>query len=110
MDGSWPRSYFLCAYRNLDYEEQSSYEFEVVATDMGDYPAPLSGLATVVVHVLDANDEAPHFNASAYSFQIDEGTGPLVIGQVIYFAIQLDLFVQLIFFNIWQHWLIGNMN
>ena len=51
---------------------------------MGDYPAPLSGLATVVVHVLDANDEAPHFNASAYSFQIDEGTGPLVIGQVIF--------------------------
>lgn len=44
----------------IDYESASVLQFDVVATDGGN--PPLSGTATVVINVLDANDQAPQFS------------------------------------------------
>ena len=53
----------------------------MAATDLGS-PVQLSGETAVVVYVLDANDEPPQFNASVYSFFVEEGPPPLSVGQV----------------------------
>ncbi|XP_005995410.2 protocadherin-1 isoform X1 [Latimeria chalumnae] len=59
----------------LDREERERYEFLVVATDKGSHP--LKGTATVVVHVLDQNDNDPKFMLSSYNFSVSENKPPL---------------------------------
>lgn len=53
---------------SLDYEQEQSYSFEVVATDGGG----LEGKQTVTVNIVDVNDNAPIFGGP-YSKRISEG-------------------------------------
>ncbi|KAK7916499.1 hypothetical protein WMY93_012260 [Mugilogobius chulae] len=59
----------------LDREETERYEFRVAAADKG---VPIkTGTATVVVNVLDQNDNDPKFMLSSYSFSVIENMPPL---------------------------------
>jgi len=74
----------ITAFKSFDREITSMVSFIVVARDAGS--PPLTGSATVVVNVLDVNDNTPQFDVSdgeAYLFSIDEDqpAGTLV-GQV----------------------------
>ncbi|XP_030623860.1 protocadherin-1 [Chanos chanos] len=59
----------------LDREQNSRYKFHVAATDKG-VPS-LRGTATVVVRVLDRNDNDPKFMLNGYSFSVLENMPPL---------------------------------
>ncbi|KAG5853203.1 hypothetical protein ANANG_G00070570 [Anguilla anguilla] len=59
----------------LDREHRERYEFHVAAADKG-VPS-LRGTATVVVRVLDRNDNDPKFMLSGYSFSVLENMPPL---------------------------------
>ncbi|XP_066505324.1 protocadherin-1 [Hoplias malabaricus] len=59
----------------LDREYKERYEFHVEAADKG-VPS-LRGTATVVVRVLDRNDNDPKFMLSGYSFSVLENMPPL---------------------------------
>uniref|UniRef100_A0A3Q3IJ23 Cadherin domain-containing protein n=1 Tax=Monopterus albus TaxID=43700 RepID=A0A3Q3IJ23_MONAL len=59
----------------LDREETDRYEFRVAAADKG-VPSK-TGTATVVIHVLDRNDNDPKFMLSGYSFSVIENMPPL---------------------------------
>ena len=72
-----------CIYNKveLDRETQDSYTLEVVATDAG-VPAKSSS-ASVVITVLDVNDNSPIFVEQEYLFYIAENLdGSSVVGQV----------------------------
>ncbi|KAE8286419.1 Protocadherin-1 Cadherin-like protein 1 Protocadherin-42 [Larimichthys crocea] len=59
----------------LDREETERYEFRVAAADKG---VPIkTGTATVVINVLDRNDNDPKFMLSGYSFSVNENMAPL---------------------------------
>uniref|UniRef100_UPI00398E56F2 protocadherin-1-like isoform X2 n=1 Tax=Pristiophorus japonicus TaxID=55135 RepID=UPI00398E56F2 len=58
----------------LDRERRRRYQFKVSATDHGT-PA-MQGTATVVVSVLDQNDNDPRFMLHAYSFSVMENLPP----------------------------------
>ncbi|KAL0973592.1 hypothetical protein UPYG_G00206730 [Umbra pygmaea] len=65
----------VCVRNTLDREHRERYEFNVAAADKG---APsLRGTATVVVRVLDRNDNDPKFMLSGYSFSVLENMPPL---------------------------------
>lgn len=59
----------------LDREYKERYEFQVEAADKG-VPS-LKGTATVVVRVLDRNDNDPKFMLNGYSFSVLENMPPL---------------------------------
>ncbi|TSV15261.1 Protocadherin-1 [Bagarius yarrelli] len=59
----------------LDREHKERYEFRVTATDKG-VPSH-KGTATVVIKVLDRNDNDPKFMLSSYSFSVLENMPPL---------------------------------
>ncbi|XP_077588672.1 protocadherin-1-like isoform X1 [Stigmatopora nigra] len=59
----------------LDREEMEHYEFRVAAADKG-VPSK-TGTATVVINVLDRNDNDPKFMLSGYSFSVIENMPPL---------------------------------
>ncbi|XP_041800499.1 protocadherin-1-like [Chelmon rostratus] len=59
----------------LDREEMERYEFRVAAADKG-VPSK-TGTATVVINVLDRNDNDPKFMLSGYSFSVIENMAPL---------------------------------
>ncbi|XP_072446339.1 protocadherin-1-like isoform X2 [Chiloscyllium punctatum] len=58
----------------LDREQQEHYEFKVAAADKG--TPSLKGTATVVVSVLDENDNDPKFMLNSYSFSVRENLPP----------------------------------
>lgn len=59
----------------LDREHKERYEFRVTAADKG---SPVhKGTATVVIKVLDRNDNDPKFMLSGYSFSVLENMPPL---------------------------------
>ncbi|ODM96856.1 Protocadherin-like wing polarity protein stan [Orchesella cincta] len=78
--------------RELDREEQSRYDFDVIAADSGDIP--LSSTASVVITVQDQNDNViiqhetfsftpkntqqkdPHFSPKLYESQVSEEDSP----------------------------------
>ncbi|KAK6316925.1 hypothetical protein J4Q44_G00123250 [Coregonus suidteri] len=65
----------------LDREHKERYEFRVTASDKGS-PSH-RGTATVVVKVLDRNDNDPKFMLSGYSFSVLENMPPLsAVGMV----------------------------
>uniref|UniRef100_A0A2K6KA43 Protocadherin 1 n=1 Tax=Rhinopithecus bieti TaxID=61621 RepID=A0A2K6KA43_RHIBE len=55
---------------SLDREQRDSYELKVVAADRGS--PSLQGTATVLVNVLDCNDNDPKFMLSGYNFSVME--------------------------------------
>ncbi|XP_076142728.1 protocadherin-1-like [Alosa pseudoharengus] len=59
----------------LDREHKEQYEFHVAAADKG-VPSQ-RGTATVVVRVLDRNDNDPKFMLSGYNFSVLENMPPL---------------------------------
>ncbi|XP_061747988.1 protocadherin-1-like isoform X2 [Nerophis ophidion] len=59
----------------LDREDMERYEFRVAAADKG-FPSR-TGTATVVINVLDRNDNDPKFMLSDYSFSVIENMPPL---------------------------------
>ncbi|CAK6967604.1 protocadherin-1-like isoform X2 [Scomber scombrus] len=59
----------------LDREDTERYEFRVAAADKG-LPSK-TGTATIVINVLDRNDNDPKFMLSGYSFSVIENMPPL---------------------------------
>ncbi|CAG2216475.1 PCDHD1 [Mytilus edulis] len=55
----------------FDREMQDVYTFQVLAVDGGQTKA-FTSTATVELHILDENDETPHFNQTSYEFKIQE--------------------------------------
>ncbi|KAK1343379.1 LOW QUALITY PROTEIN: hypothetical protein QTO34_016159 [Cnephaeus nilssonii] len=56
--------------KNLDFEKVSSYKIRIDATDRG-HP-PMAGHCTVLVKVLDINDNAPQISLTSVSFPVSE--------------------------------------
>ena len=65
-----PTTGSISTRRALDREQQSMYEFSVVAEDGGD--PPLTGSVQVVVRVEDVNDQSPVFTAAGYEASVPE--------------------------------------
>ncbi|KAM4875288.1 protocadherin alpha-8 isoform 1-T1 [Thomomys bottae] len=59
---------------DIDYEERKAYKIQVEASDKG-FP-PLAGHCTVLVEVLDMNDNAPQLTLTSLSLLISEDTQP----------------------------------
>lgn len=64
------RSGNISAKVELDHELQSRYTFLVTAVDKG--TPPLSATATVIVDVIDVDDNIPLFSINSYAFSVDE--------------------------------------
>ncbi len=63
--------------RTVDYETQISYSFSVLATDnVEDVGSRQSAIATIVVNILDSNDNFPVFVSPFYYMVISENTSP----------------------------------
>ena len=58
---------------HLDYEDKTSYQFNVIAEDGGNPPS--TGQTTVTVNVIDVNDEVPQFTKTLYAEKISELAG-----------------------------------
>ncbi|VDK73424.1 unnamed protein product [Dibothriocephalus latus] len=56
---------------HLDREQQATYEFEIVAQDLG--TPSLSSSAKVIIYVRDFNDESPVFSKPEFEFEVPEG-------------------------------------
>ncbi|KAJ8399247.1 hypothetical protein AAFF_G00412850 [Aldrovandia affinis] len=77
-DSGW-----LFLSQSLDHEAVSQYRFGVLATARDGPATELSAMATVVVVVLDENDNAPVFTRDVYFFTVPEGPAPQgLIGSV----------------------------
>ncbi|KAG9351769.1 hypothetical protein JZ751_023020 [Albula glossodonta] len=88
------RTGVLSTAKPLDRESRPSYTLTVVAQDRG--TPPLSSTATVVVAVLDVNDNSPRFESSSYTvdvpedaaeavgmFAVDENTGRITVAATL---------------------------
>ncbi|XP_061575163.1 protocadherin-23 [Cololabis saira] len=69
-----PKTGWLYLSHNLDYETESKYRFQVFATSRDASLANITASATVVVLVLDINDNAPVFSSEIYYFTVAEGS------------------------------------
>ncbi|XP_056395948.1 protocadherin-8-like isoform X2 [Hyla sarda] len=69
----------LILMKELDRESQSLYRLELVASDGGS--PPLSGSTTMIVRVLDFNDNTPTFQESSVTVDLMENapTGHLIV-------------------------------
>ncbi|EGD82245.1 FAT3 protein [Salpingoeca rosetta] len=63
----------------LDYETTMSYALTVTATDLG-IPVPLSSTASVMISVMDDNDNAPQFTPDGYEALLPD---TLAVGSVV---------------------------
>ena len=72
-----PSSGIVTALVSLDREQSFRHTFDVYAVD-GGTPAALTATASVVVNVVDVNDEAPVFtrDGALYSFRVAERLPP----------------------------------
>ncbi|XP_069055591.1 protocadherin-1 isoform X1 [Pleurodeles waltl] len=59
----------------LDREQRERYEFQVVAEDKGS--PSLKGSASVIINVMDRNDNDPKFMLNGYNFSVMENMPPL---------------------------------
>uniref|UniRef100_A0A3B4YM88 Dachsous cadherin-related 2 n=1 Tax=Seriola lalandi dorsalis TaxID=1841481 RepID=A0A3B4YM88_SERLL len=71
-----PKTGWLYLSQNLDYETESVYRFRVSATSREASLANATVTATVIVLVLDVNDNAPVFSSEVYYFTVSEGASP----------------------------------
>ncbi|XP_014210543.1 fat-like cadherin-related tumor suppressor homolog [Copidosoma floridanum] len=73
-----PSSGLVSTQERLDYEQQRMYNLTISATSM----AGAVATSSLVVHVLDRNDNAPTFLQAVYAGQVSEaaGVGSLVFG------------------------------
>ncbi|XP_048580321.1 uncharacterized protein LOC116612238 isoform X2 [Nematostella vectensis] len=70
----------------VDYEERSSYSFEVFASDGGE--ARLTGSSSVRITIIDVNDNRPYFLPTRYYVQLVEN---VAIGTTVTQVIASDL-------------------
>ena len=71
----------ISAQRPLDRETSAQHTLTVVASNLDAFGATLSATTTVVVDVLDINDNAPQFLDLPYRFSVSEGAaGGEVVG------------------------------
>ncbi|XP_075318484.1 protocadherin-23 [Odontesthes bonariensis] len=78
-----PKTGWLYLSHNLDYEAESRYRFQVLATSKEASLANTTATATVIVLVLDVNDNAPVFSSEVYYFTVSEGSSPQgIVGTV----------------------------
>ncbi|XP_053711047.1 protocadherin-23 isoform X2 [Synchiropus splendidus] len=74
-----PQTGWLYLTHNLDYETEPAFHFKALATTKDGANAT----ATVIVQVLDINDNIPEFSTDAYYFTVSEGTSPQgLVGKV----------------------------
>ncbi|XP_040903702.1 protocadherin alpha-13-like isoform X9 [Toxotes jaculatrix] len=59
---------------HIDYEEKDKYEIEIQASDKGF--APLSTQKSVIIQILDVNDNAPEIEVTSFSNSIPEDSRP----------------------------------
>ncbi|AWP05365.1 putative protocadherin-23 [Scophthalmus maximus] len=71
-----PTTGWLHLSRSLDYETESAYRFRVSAASGKASLASGTVAATVIVRVLDVNDNAPVFGSDVYFFTVSEGPSP----------------------------------
>ncbi|CAI9170588.1 unnamed protein product [Rangifer tarandus platyrhynchus] len=69
-----PVSGEITVTEHIDFEERKTYKIRVEATDKG-YP-PLAGHCTVLVEVLDVNDNPPVLTVTSLSLPISENAQP----------------------------------
>uniref|UniRef100_A0A3Q2Y259 Protocadherin alpha-C2-like n=2 Tax=Hippocampus comes TaxID=109280 RepID=A0A3Q2Y259_HIPCM len=69
-----PMHYKLLVSKPLDRESVPDYEITLIARDSG--RPPLSDNETITVHLLDVNDNAPHFPQSFYTIRVMENNAP----------------------------------
>ncbi|XP_047222516.1 protocadherin-23 [Girardinichthys multiradiatus] len=71
-----PKTGWLYLSSNLDYETDSRYRFHVLSTSREASLANITATATVIVLVLDINDNPPVFSSNVYYFTVSEGPSP----------------------------------
>ncbi|XP_034400104.1 protocadherin alpha-8-like [Cyclopterus lumpus] len=59
---------------SIDYEEKNNYEIEIQASDKG--LAPLATQKSVIIKILDINDNAPEIEVTSFSRSIPENCRP----------------------------------
>ncbi|XP_062608504.1 protocadherin gamma-B4-like [Saccostrea cucullata] len=74
--------------KTLDYESQQTYVLSLTAKDDGD--PPLSGEATVEVHLTDVDDTCPVFTRPVYTVAIKENKTYPSILQVTYYKVLMS--------------------
>ncbi|XP_047587284.1 LOW QUALITY PROTEIN: protocadherin alpha-3-like [Lutra lutra] len=67
-----PVSGYISVKGNIDFEETKLYEIQVDATDKGN--PPMAGHCTVLVEILDVNDNVPELVIKSLSFPVLEDT------------------------------------
>lgn len=75
----------LTTRTTLDFEQQQTFEFIIIATDRG--KVPRMGSARVRINIMDINDNPPTFYPQRYNVTITEGTLP---GTVISCVVATD--------------------
>ncbi|XP_030621275.1 protocadherin alpha-3-like [Chanos chanos] len=58
----------------LDFEEQNNYEIDIRASDRG--PVPLTADKSVIVNIVDINDNVPEIEVTSFSRAIPEDSRP----------------------------------
>ncbi|KAF7659578.1 hypothetical protein LDENG_00296480 [Lucifuga dentata] len=71
-----PKSGWLYLSHSLDYETEPMFHFRVLATAREATLSNTTATATVIVLVLDVNDNAPVFSSDVYYFTMSEGSSP----------------------------------
>lgn len=74
ISSSYKDQYSIMTDGRLDRETVSEYVITVMASDSG-FPTRFSQ-QSIVVHILDANDNTPHFSQASYSVEIAENNLP----------------------------------
>ncbi|XP_007669921.2 protocadherin alpha-2 isoform X5 [Ornithorhynchus anatinus] len=69
-----PRTGEIRIIGSLDYEENSAYEIQTVATDKG--IPPMSGHCKVIVKLMDVNDNVPEIMVTSLSLPVKEDAPP----------------------------------
>lgn len=59
---------------NIDFEEQKSYEIDIQASDRGS--VPLTADKSVVINVVDVNDNVPEIDVTSFASAIPEDSRP----------------------------------
>ncbi|XP_071380362.1 protocadherin alpha-C2-like [Centroberyx affinis] len=79
LESNYKNEYSLVVDGPLDRERASQYNVTITATDEG--ISPLSSTSTVIVHISDVNDNAPHFLEPMVNVYVKENSE---VGAVIY--------------------------
>uniref|UniRef100_A0A1A8V094 Protocadherin gamma-C3 n=1 Tax=Nothobranchius furzeri TaxID=105023 RepID=A0A1A8V094_NOTFU len=74
LHSSFKNYYTLVTSDFLDRETVAEYNITLTARDMGS--PPLFTRKTIIVHVSDVNDNAPHFKQPSYSVYLTENNAP----------------------------------